>query len=117
MVAASGYDGDAAESRRPCAAPGIAARIRPGTAAACRRAPRSAAGRREKGEATMALAVVGRSIVRDEGPAKVTGVTRFTADWPLPGALWGKSLRSPLPHARIVRIDVSRAARLPGVRA
>ena len=65
----------------------------------------------------MALAVVGRPIVRDEGPAKVTGATRFTADGPCSGALWGKWLRSPLPHARIVRIDTSRAARLPGVRA
>src|SRR5215217_8012777 len=90
---------------------------RPGTAAAWRGSPRSADGRRGEGEYTMALAVVGHSILRDEGPAKVTGATRFTADWPLPGALWGKSLRSPLPHARIVRIDVSRAARLPGVRA
>ena len=65
----------------------------------------------------MALAVVGRPIVRDEGPAKVTGAARFTADVPLTGVLWGKCLRSPLPHARIVRIDTSRAARVPGVRA
>ena len=65
----------------------------------------------------MAFAVVGQSIVRDEGPAKVTGAARYTADVPLRGALWAKCLRSPLPHARIVRIDTSRAARLPGVRA
>ncbi len=65
----------------------------------------------------MTLAVVGRPVLRDEGPAKVTGAARFTADLPLPGALWARCLRSPLPHARIVRIDTSRAARLPGVRA
>jgi CO/xanthine dehydrogenase Mo-binding subunit len=65
----------------------------------------------------MALVVVGRPIVRDEGPAKVTGAARYTADVPLTGVLWGKCLRSPLPHARIVRIDTSRAARVPGVRA
>ncbi len=65
----------------------------------------------------MAFRVVGQPIVRDEGPAKVTGAARYSADVPLQGALWGKSLRSPLPHARIVRIDTSRAARLPGVRA
>src|SRR5919199_2011836 len=65
----------------------------------------------------MAFAVVGQPIVRDEGPAKVTGAARYTADVPLGGALWAKCLRSPLPHARIVRIDTSRAARLPGVRA
>ncbi len=65
----------------------------------------------------MAFAVVGQPIVRDEGPAKVTGAARYTADVPLRGALWAKCLRSPLPHARIVRIDTSRAQRLPGVRA
>ncbi len=64
----------------------------------------------------MALAVVGRPIVRAEGPAKVTGAARYTADELLPGALWARCLRSPLPHARIVRIDTSRAARVPGVR-
>jgi len=65
----------------------------------------------------MAFAVVGRPIVRDEGPAKVTGAARYTADEHLPGALWARCLRSPLPHARIVRIDTSRAQRVPGVRA
>jgi CO/xanthine dehydrogenase Mo-binding subunit len=55
--------------------------------------------------------------VRDEGPAKVTGAARYTADVPLRGALWAKCLRSPHPHARILRIDASRAQRLPGVRA
>ena len=65
----------------------------------------------------MALAVVGRPIVRADGLEKVTGAARYTADVPLPGALWAKCLRSPLPHARIVRIDTSRARNLPGVRA
>src|SRR5919202_796722 len=65
----------------------------------------------------MAFAVVGQPITRDEGPAKVTGAARYTADVVTRGALWGKALRSPLPHARIVRIDTSRAAKLPGVRA
>src|SRR5918998_892511 len=65
---------------------------------------------------TMAYAVVGRSIPRDDGPAKVTGVARYTADVPLAGALWARCLRSPLPHARIVRIDTSRATQVPGVR-
>src|SRR5215210_843543 len=65
----------------------------------------------------MVFTAIGRSVARDEGPAKVTGAARYTADVPLAGALWAKCLRSPLPHARIVRIDTSRAARLPGVRA
>ena len=65
---------------------------------------------------TVAYAVVGRSIPRADGPAKVTGAARYTADVPLAGALWARCLRSPLPHARIVRVDTSRAARVPGVR-
>jgi CO/xanthine dehydrogenase Mo-binding subunit len=35
----------------------------------------------------------------------------------LPGILWGRALRSPLPHARIVRIDTSRAQQVPGIHA
>jgi len=52
---------------------------------------------------------------RVEGPAKVTGATQYTADVALPGTLWGRALRSPLPHARIVRIETSRAQQVPGV--
>ena len=48
---------------------------------------------------------------------KATGATQFTADVRLPGMLWGEVLRSPFSHARILRIDTSKAARLPGVHA
>jgi CO/xanthine dehydrogenase Mo-binding subunit len=65
----------------------------------------------------MAYAVVGQPVLREEGWEKVTGAARYTADVPLRGALWARCLRSPLPHARIVRIDTSRARALPGVRA
>ena len=65
----------------------------------------------------MAFRVVGQPILRDEGPAKVTGAARYTADTPLTGSLWARCLRSPLPHARIVRIDTTRARAVPGVRA
>src|SRR5690606_41460599 len=41
----------------------------------------------------------------------------LAADHPLPGLLWGKTLHSPHPHARIVRIDTSAARALPGVHA
>jgi 4-hydroxybenzoyl-CoA reductase subunit alpha len=51
----------------------------------------------------------------DGGP-KVKGSARFTDDIVLPGMLYGRILRSPLPHARIRNIDVSRAARMPGVK-
>src|SRR5215210_4407916 len=64
-----------------------------------------------------AYTVVGTSLRRAEGEDKVTGRQRFTADVLLPGTLWGKALRSPLPHARIVRIDSSAARALPGVHA
>src|SRR6059036_1408751 len=61
--------------------------------------------------------VVGAPIPRLEGPDKVSGRTIYAADVNLPGTLWGKILRSPHPHARIRRIDVSRARQVPRVRA
>ena len=60
---------------------------------------------------------VGQSIPRVEGPAKVAGLIKYTADVDRPGVLWGKVLRSPLPHARILNVDTSRAKTLPGVKA
>ncbi len=64
-----------------------------------------------------AFSAVGQSVTRGEGPDKVTGQARYTADVLLPGMLWGKVLRSPFPHARIVSIDTSKAKALPGVHA
>jgi carbon-monoxide dehydrogenase large subunit len=64
-----------------------------------------------------AVTLVGAPVPRVEGPDKVTGQTRYAADVNLPGLLWGKILRSPYPHARIRRIDASRARQVPGVRA
>lgn len=63
------------------------------------------------------LNVVGRPLGRIEGEAKVTGHARYAADVLLPGQLFAKCLRSPLPHARIVRIDTSAARRVRGVHA
>jgi CO/xanthine dehydrogenase Mo-binding subunit len=65
----------------------------------------------------VSYASVGQAIGHVEGPEKVTGSAHYTADVTLPGMLWGKCLRSPYPHARIVSIEMSRAARLPGVHA
>jgi 4-hydroxybenzoyl-CoA reductase alpha subunit len=59
--------------------------------------------------------VIGKARRRVDGRAKVTGQTRFADDIVLPRMLHGKLLRSPHPHARIVRIDTSRAEALPGV--
>jgi len=63
----------------------------------------------------MSYTTIGQPAPRIEGPAKVTGATQYTADVALPGTLWGRALRSPLPHARIVRIETSRAQQVPGV--
>jgi CO/xanthine dehydrogenase Mo-binding subunit len=49
--------------------------------------------------------------------AKVTGKAIYGNDMRLPGMLYGKILRSPHPHARIKKIDLSRAGKITGVRA
>jgi CO/xanthine dehydrogenase Mo-binding subunit len=61
--------------------------------------------------------VIGQPVARTDNAGKVTGDARYTADVLLPGTLWAKTLRSPHSHARIVRIDTSRAEKAPGVRA
>src|SRR5215470_16768628 len=65
----------------------------------------------------MAHRIVGQPLGRLDGADKVSGAARYSADVTLPGLVWGKALRSPLPHARIVRIDTSKARALPGVLA
>src|SRR5262245_28536935 len=65
----------------------------------------------------MVAIAIGQPVPRIEGPAKVTGAEQFAADVTPPGMLWCKLLLSPLPHARITRIDTRRAAALPGVHA
>ncbi len=61
--------------------------------------------------------VFGQPLARVDGPEKVTGKAKYSADINLPGTLWGKSLRSPYPHARIISIDTTAAKALPGVHA
>jgi CO/xanthine dehydrogenase Mo-binding subunit len=63
----------------------------------------------------MAHRIVGQPLGKLEGIGKVSGQARYSGDVTLPGLIWGKALRSPLPHARILRIDTSRARALPGV--
>ena len=65
----------------------------------------------------MQSTIIGAPVTQIEGPSKVTGQTRYAADVDLPGMLWGKILRSPHPHARIVAIDASKAWSVPGVKA
>src|SRR6266542_6482265 len=63
------------------------------------------------------LSIVGRRLGRVDGEEKVSGRAEYVADVLLPGMLWGAVLRSPYPHARIVKLDASRARGLAGVRA
>jgi CO/xanthine dehydrogenase Mo-binding subunit len=65
----------------------------------------------------MQYTTIGQPTTRVEGREKVTGTMRYTADVVLPGTLWGRALRSPLPHARILRIDTLPAQQVPGVHA
>ncbi len=62
------------------------------------------------------MKVIGKARRRVDGRAKVTGQTIFADDIVMPRMLHAKLLRSHLPHARIVSIDVSRAAATPGVK-
>ncbi len=64
-----------------------------------------------------ALAVIGKSIPRHNGRAKVTGAIRYTVDVTLPGMLYGRILRASLPHARIRALDIGAALRHPEVLA
>jgi 4-hydroxybenzoyl-CoA reductase subunit alpha len=61
------------------------------------------------------LRLIGKSRRRVDGRAKVTGQTKFADDIMLPRMLHCKLLRSPVPHARILRVDPSRALAHPGV--
>jgi CO/xanthine dehydrogenase Mo-binding subunit len=67
--------------------------------------------------ATRVMRVAGKSLPRFDAPGKVTGTAVYAADFALPGMLVGKVLRSTEAHARIIRLDVTRARALPGVRA
>jgi CO/xanthine dehydrogenase Mo-binding subunit len=60
---------------------------------------------------------VGTRPIRPDGVPKVTGKAMYGADLAMPGALYGKIIRSPHAHARIRSIDASTALKLPGVKA
>ena len=55
---------------------------------------------------------VGKEIPRTDGPEKVCGTAKYAYDMVLPGMLYGRLLRSPVAHAKIISIDTSRAAKL-----
>ncbi len=63
------------------------------------------------------LSIIGKPNMKVDAMAKVTGETLFADDLALPRMLFCKLLRSPHPHARIVKVDVRKAQAMPGVAA
>ena len=57
-------------------------------------------------DAKTELAVVGKKIARVDGPLKVTGKAKYTFDVIVPGMLYAAVLRSPLPAARLKKLDL-----------
>src|SRR5574341_923465 len=62
-------------------------------------------------------AVIGKSIPKKDGWVKATGEARYADDLVFPGMLFGKLLRSPHSHAKILQVDVAPALKLSGVRS
>ena len=60
---------------------------------------------------------IGDYVPMIDGPEKVSGRAKYTADLMAPGMLAGRSFRSPYSHAEILDVDISEAMKLPGVKA
>ena len=60
--------------------------------------------------------LIGKRISRVDGPEKVSGRAKYTYDVHRPGMLYGKVVRSPHPHAKVVSVDTSAAEKMPGVK-
>ena len=63
------------------------------------------------------LGRVGEAVPRNDAVPKVAGEFAYSSDLHAAGMLWGRTVRSPHAHARIVEIDTSAAVRMPGVHA
>src|SRR5918996_1994195 len=61
--------------------------------------------------------LVGHTYTTPDIIAKVTGKAKYAEDFRVDGMLFAKLLLSPMPHAKVVRIDTSAAAAMPGVKA
>ncbi|MFL6214281.1 MAG: xanthine dehydrogenase family protein molybdopterin-binding subunit [Blastocatellia bacterium] len=61
--------------------------------------------------------LIGKRISRVDGPQKVSGRAKYSYDINRPGMLFGKIVRCPHAHAKIVSMDTSAAERMPGVKA
>jgi CO/xanthine dehydrogenase Mo-binding subunit len=62
------------------------------------------------------LRVVGKRVTKRDAPLKATGAAVYIQDMKVPGMLYGKILYSKYPHAKILKIDTSKAEALPGVK-
>jgi len=60
---------------------------------------------------------VGSAVPRVDGLQKVTGAAQYTADLKFPPLLYAKVIRSSLPHAKLLSVDLEKARKVPGVRA
>ena len=78
-------------------------------------APSSTAATSGTSETTASRGRVGDSPLRPDGTLKVTGEFAYASDLSCEDMLWGATLRSPHPHARIVAIDTAPALAVPGV--
>src|SRR6266851_1815708 len=61
--------------------------------------------------------LIGTRVTRVDSLAKVSGQAKYTYDVHRPGTLYGKVLRCPYAHAKVVSIDTSAAEKMPGVKA
>jgi CO/xanthine dehydrogenase Mo-binding subunit len=59
--------------------------------------------------------LIGKSTRRIDGPDKAQGKAKYTYDLTRPNMLYGRIIRSPHPHARVVAIDFAEALKAPGV--
>jgi CO/xanthine dehydrogenase Mo-binding subunit len=59
------------------------------------------------------MALIGTNVAMVGGLAKVTGAINYAPDLVLPRMLYAKALRSPYPHAKLLRVDAIEAERHP----
>ena len=60
---------------------------------------------------------IGQNYTTPDLVAKVTGKAKYAEDYRVEGMLFAKLLVSPMPHARVTRLDTSAALAMPGVKA
>src|SRR5207249_11229570 len=71
--------------------------------------------RRNTKKGTLKMSLVGTDVTMVGGIAKVTGAINYAPDLVLPRMLYAKALRSPYPHAKLLRVDARKAEKYPGV--